>query len=141
MNPKTKRIIVTDDCSKNKSWMDSVVAAFLDWKLNHPEFLPMQGPIRMDVVFYMPRPKYHFSKNGQIKPDAPRAHTKAPDRTKILRSTEDALKGFAWHDDSQIVSGNIEKFFTDDFPGAVIEIKEWAGRVRTLPSDNTTNLL
>lgn len=59
-------------------------------------------PIEMVYEFKFARPKHHFNSKGQLKPDAPVWHTFKPDLTKIIRSTEDALTGIVWKDDSQV---------------------------------------
>ena len=113
---KGRAILV--DASKNVDWKNAV------WCAAKQEFLePMQGPIYLKVVFVMPRPKYHFRKNGELKPDAPKLHTITPDRTKLLRSTEDAMKGIAWLDDGQVCAGPTLKIYGAK-PGAFITISD-----------------
>lgn len=104
------RANIVDDCKRNKPWRDTVAAAVLE--VIHG---PMTGPLRFSVMFIMPRPKSHYKKNGVIKPGARHEFpTKKPDRTKLLRSTEDALKGIAWIDDTQAVQGEIGKRYVRD---------------------------
>lgn len=69
----------------------------------------ISGPIRLHLIFYMPRPKNHFRSNGQLKDWAPQWHTSRPDVLKLTRAVEDALTGVIWKDDSQIVDEHIEK--------------------------------
>jgi len=83
----------------------------------------LEGPLRLDVFFRMPRPKYHYKKDGTLKIDAPAWHVKAPDTTKLLRSTEDALKGVSWVDDSQVCQQSAEKVYSST-PGATIRITQ-----------------
>lgn len=74
--------------------------------------LPVQeGPISLEVTFFMKRPKHHFTKsgNGVIKTQAPYAHTIRPDATKLLRAVEDALTGVIWKDDAQIYFQAVHK--------------------------------
>jgi Holliday junction resolvase RusA-like endonuclease len=58
-----------------------------------------------------------------LKPNAPYYHTNAPDATKLIRSTEDALKKLVWQDDSQVCLQIISKTY-EDKPGALITIEE-----------------
>jgi len=54
----------------------------------------------------MPRPKQHHvagNRENPLRKNAPAWHTSKPDVTKMVRAVEDALKGIAWHDDSQVV--------------------------------------
>jgi len=85
----------------------------------------LQGPLELTCVFTMPRPKYHFhtgkAKRGQLREDAPQYHTTKPDTTKLLRSTEDALKGITWLDDSQVARQHGIKTY-GPHPGCLIRI-------------------
>jgi Holliday junction resolvase RusA-like endonuclease len=63
--------------------------------------LPFAGPVGVTIEFRMPRPKSHFRTNGQLKPNAPRWHTGAPDGDKLLRAALDALTGIVYRDDKQ----------------------------------------
>jgi Holliday junction resolvase RusA-like endonuclease len=49
----------------------------------------------------------------------------APDTTKLVRSTEDALKGICWRDDSQVVYQVASKEYAarGGIPGADIKIE------------------
>lgn len=80
----------------------------------------IKGPVMLGVDFLMPRPKSHYRK-GILKPDAPKWHIGAPDTTKLIRSTEDSLKGVAWTDDSQVCIQTGIKFYSE-YPGAKITI-------------------
>jgi len=86
-------------------------------------------PIAVEVSFYMPRPKAHYRTGkfaGQLKTTAPFKHTKKPDATKLWRSTEDALTGIVWTDDSAIYRQTICKYYSSlrrgHFTGAIIKI-------------------
>jgi Holliday junction resolvase RusA-like endonuclease len=126
-NKKTGKAILVDASTKYKEWRTDVRGAFQE---AFPNFKPLHGPIRLEVVFFMPRPKGHYGTGrnaGQLKGNAPEWHTTTPDRTKLLRNTEDALKKFAWNDDSQVVTGNTEKVYADGPPGAMITITSLNG--------------
>lgn len=75
----------------------------------------IDGPCMLTVDFYMPRPKWHFGKSG-LRSSAPRYPTTRPDATKLLRSTEDAMRGIVWRDDSQVVRQNVCKWYADHKP-------------------------
>lgn len=60
---------------------------------------PLLGPLTVAMRFYLPRPKYLLKKSsyaGQIP------HQGKPDFDNLVKSTQDALNGIAWVDDSQI---------------------------------------
>lgn len=99
---------------------------------------PFVGPVVLDVVFVMPRPKAHFNTKGGLHPWAAAAHhISTPDTTKLVRSTEDALKSIVWIDDNQVVIQHAKKRYrgVDERPGAIITVRvapaadaaEWMG--------------
>ena len=76
------------------------------------------GPIKLEVDFYLPRPK-SVPKKDRPEPIVP------PDLDKLLRAVGDAVgqSGLIWGDDSQIVEIAARKHYADDRePGAVIVI-------------------
>lgn len=100
----TGRVAVTDAGGKrNKEWRYRVRSA-----ANRACMRPFEGPVKLTVIFYMPRPNAHFLKKG-LRSNAPYWHVIAPDSTKLLRSTEDAMKMIAWFDDCQVVLQNVRK--------------------------------
>lgn len=86
---------------------------------------PLTGALDVDFAFTMKRPKNHYRTNGQLKGWAPLYHTSMPDRTKLMRSTEDALTGIIWKDDSQVCSGSCSKIYGEKI-GVEILIQEIA---------------
>ena len=110
-NKMTGKPIVAPACKRTKDWSSHVRFAALEAVEGRP---PYNGPVRLGIDFVMPRPKSHFRTGkhaGELKPDAPQWHTKAPDTTKLIRSTEDALKGICWRDDSQVCWQIAVKFY------------------------------
>ena len=89
------------------------------------------GPLRVDLTFYLPRPKSHFRSNGELKPTAPKWHTAKPDRDNCDKLVLDTLTNLGfWADDKQVCDGRIRKLYAP-FPanphaptGCLIEIKE-----------------
>lgn len=55
---------------------------------------------------------------GQVRP------TKKPDCDNIAKAILDALNGIAYHDDSQIVTLAVEKWYLPDEPCVIVTIKE-----------------
>lgn len=118
LHKHTGRVIVTEDCKRSKDWRATVAMAAAEACQK-----PLIGPVTASFSFTFPRPKAHYKSNGSLKPSAPVWHTKRPDATKVLRSTEDALKGIAWLDDSQVVNQAASKCFGER-PGCRICIWE-----------------
>lgn len=76
------------------------------------------GPIKLEVDFYLPRPR-SIPKSQRAMPIVP------PDLDKLIRAVGDAIgqSGLIWGDDSQIVEISARKHYADDRePGAVIVI-------------------
>ena len=123
VNPKTQRVVVIDDCSRNKDWRSAVSGAAYE---NVPE--KFDGPLAVEFVFQVVRPRGHYGSgrnSNVLKPSAPVYPTVRPDVLKLSRSTEDSLSGIAFHDDSQIVDEHICKVYADT-PGAWIRIRPMA---------------
>jgi len=116
------RAIIVDANKNAKDWKTDVKFAAKELIERERQTLPVRGPIKLTVVFTMPRPKYHYGKHG-IKADAPKWHTVKPDATKLLRGTEDALTSLLWGDDAQIAVQKVSKVYGSR-PGAHITIEE-----------------
>lgn len=119
---KGRAILMDAGGKRNKTWR-AVVA--MTARAVAKEIL--EGPIELTCEFTMPRPKKHFytdkKRLGKLRSDAPHFHIFAPDTTKLLRSTEDAMKGITWVDDSQVVRQFAGKIYGDK-PGCLIKISK-----------------
>jgi Holliday junction resolvase RusA-like endonuclease len=74
----------------------------------------MSGPIRLDLTFFMPRPK-----------SEPTAYwmSKRPDKDNLAQVIMDALtKAGWWHDDGQVCSGWINKRYPPEGGSVGVEI-------------------
>lgn len=119
----TGRMICMDDGKGNAAWKRTV-ARFAAVAYRGPL---LEGAVWVNMLFIVPRPKDHYGtgKNaGTLKPSAPAYPTTKPDVLKLARSTEDALTGVIWKDDSATVNLNLAKRYGDK-PGVEIEIKTW----------------
>jgi len=87
------------------------------------------GPLLVDVVFGMPRPKSHYLPANSrrpapvLRPDAPIWHTGKPDVDKLERALFDALTNVAWSDDAQVVDVRARKPYMDR-PGASVRVEQ-----------------
>jgi Holliday junction resolvase RusA-like endonuclease len=121
--PNLKRVVMTPASKKTKPWM-GLVAASAKEAYSGPL---LTRPIWLSIEFRFCRPKGHYGtgKNaGTLKSSAPKHCLVKPDRTKCLRSTEDALVGIIFRDDSQVVSGPTTKVYVERDCGAMITIME-----------------
>lgn len=84
------------------------------------------GPVRVDIVFYLPRPKTVKEKDRAL-PIVP------PDVDKLARAALDGIgqgpsgksgDGVVWGDDSQVIELRATKVYATDFVGADIKITE-----------------
>lgn len=112
--------IVTDDCEQGAGWRETVQAEAVKAMGG---IAPVDFGLELLIVFVMPRPKYHKTKYGTLRPDAPSRHTSRPDATKLLRAVEDALNGIVWSDDARIADQHVLKKYGDR-PGAIVRIRE-----------------
>lgn len=129
-NKHLGRVQMVEMSAKVKPWRDAVRSEAV---VACAGAAPLDGPLRLDAVFTFRRPKSHYrtGRNAHLlRDDAPIQPIGAPDLSKLVRSTEDALKdGGAYVDDARICSyGRIEKVWANedpdalDSPGAVIRI-------------------
>ena len=91
---------------------------------------PIKGAIKIDVLFYMPRPKSHYRTgkfSGILKDTAPMWHTGRPDLDNLVKFISDALNGVFYKDDSQICLLHAEKMYVKKYPRTEIDIEEIHG--------------
>jgi len=122
---KTGKIIMAESSAKVKPWRSMVASEASRIVGGRSDSFPVVGPLAMIVTYRLKRPKAHYKKNGELRPDAPVYVSKKPDLSKLQRSTEDALTGIVYVDDSQLVLMTIAKVYGE--PGASISISKIEG--------------
>jgi len=96
---------------------------------------PLDGPLRVSLVFVFPRPSgcpswlnkmdypqlFADWKCGYRVPYAAKKH----DRDNLMKSLQDALNGVVWKDDGLIFAGPVEKWLAaeDEQPHVTVEIE------------------
>lgn len=126
---KGGRGIMIESSAKVKPWREAVrqeACHAMTMASTSVALLPIAGPIRVRMVFTLPRPK--SAKRGATP-------SKKPDLSKLVRSTEDALTDAGvWEDDARVVELHASKVYpkpdasdlmqpmTLDRPGAFITI-------------------
>jgi Holliday junction resolvase RusA-like endonuclease len=110
------RVVVTEDARRSKPWW-----AVVQLVASEHCAVPLEGALRLEVTFILPRPKGHFGKRG-IRDSAPEYPTTRPDTTKLLRALEDACTKIVWKDDAQIVQQEVDKEYGDN-PGALVVVR------------------
>jgi Holliday junction resolvase RusA-like endonuclease len=82
---------------------------------------PIEGPVRVELAFYLPRPKGHYGsgKNAlALKTLAPTWHIAKPDTDNLAKAVLDVLTTLrAWHDDSQVASMGVTKRYAMPLQG------------------------
>ncbi len=123
--PGMKYPIVTDSNRSVKSWSQLVAegANRALGALPPSERGVLEGPVRLTIAFYLPRPK-KFQRRG-VNP----AHLTAPDWDKLSRGVSDALTHVVYRDDKQVVEAVIGKFYAgvDETPRVEIRVESTAG--------------
>jgi Holliday junction resolvase RusA-like endonuclease len=127
--------VMVESSKHVKPWRQDVKYAALAATQAVPGWAPLDGPLVAAMTFAFARPKGHYrtGRNSHLLRDtAPARPAVYPDLSKIIRSTEDALTGLAWVDDSRVVEyRHLAKHYTTDAdtapdvldaPGAVIHI-------------------
>ena len=121
-HPKTGKIIVTESSKALKPWRSIVTAAIRDAITRTPAPAmgwPLLGPLALDVLFTMPKPK-SAAKTRRTWPIT------YPDLDKLTRAIFDAgspnpklhFTG-AWADDAQIISLRADEVYPLETPGAL----------------------
>lgn len=80
--------------------------------ISYPEFVPLEGPLRMTITAWMMIPKSTSKKKTKLMEERIIRPEKKPDISNILKSAEDALNTLAYHDDKQIVTAICHKYYS-----------------------------
>ncbi len=118
------RPFITHDNPKTKGW-GQLMANCAALELRRPEHAGrfFAGPVALEVVFYLPRPKRLLTKT-MARLDV--AHTTKPDADKLARACKDALSKVIWNDDAQVTDLIARKRYCaeGEHPRAVITVRE-----------------
>lgn len=105
---------------KTTNYEALVKSSYLD---KYQPYLLEKGALRMEIDIYMLIPKSASKKAAERMSKGIERPTKKPDIDNIIKSIADALNGLAYHDDSQIVSVSVNKYW-GYVPRAEVKIKE-----------------
>lgn len=105
--------IVQVNSSKHKRWRNAVVFAALD--LIEEDWEPIDDPVELSVIFYLPKPKTATRELPSVMPDL----------DKLIRAVGDSLTDAGIiRDDSRICRIHAQKLYAGDRgAGAVIRVK------------------
>jgi len=120
--PNGKVIVRAYEAATAEGWKSAVAIA----ARRRLPAKPLEGPLRVDIVFNMPRPRSHFKgKTNTVKDNSPCWHTIKPDRDNLEKAVLDALSTIGmWADDCQVCCGEVKKTYAieNSQPGAAITI-------------------
>jgi crossover junction endodeoxyribonuclease RusA len=90
---------------------------------NAPERL-MAHSVRVELDFFLPRPKAHFKRDGNVKANQPIWHCKKPDLDNLIKAVTDAITDTqrVWLDDSQICAISATKSYALNACGCSVRI-------------------
>jgi crossover junction endodeoxyribonuclease RusA len=98
-NPHTGVTVVKDDSPRLQTYRDDIrMAAQRSMEGRSVE----TGPVTVEVEFVIERPTSHLTTKGALTKGAPK-FPRYPDVDKTARAVLDALTGFVYRDDSQVV--------------------------------------
>lgn len=90
---------------------------------NAPESV-IAGVVRVELDFFLPRPKAHLDRHGVPKPKSPVWHCKKPDLDNLIKAVTDAITDTqkVWLDDSQICEITATKTYGINAVGCSVSI-------------------
>jgi Holliday junction resolvase RusA-like endonuclease len=90
---------------------------------NAPESI-IAGVVRIQLDFFLPRPKAHLTKHGTPKAKSPIWHCKKPDLDNLIKAVTDAITDTqrVWLDDSQIWIIKASKTYALQAVGCAVRI-------------------
>ena len=91
---------------------------------NAPESV-LAGVVRVELDFFLPRPKAHLDRHGVQKPKSPVWHCKKPDLDNLIKAVTDAITDTQriWLDDSQICEITATKTYAINAVGCSVGIR------------------
>ena len=108
-----------DPCSNDKN-----VFLFKTLAEKKPDKLIL-GPIKMTLIFHMPRSKSHYRTgkfSGILKDSAPNTHSSKPDIDNLQKFVLDSLNGVYFKDDAQVYMIIASKWYSEE-PCTLIEME------------------
>lgn len=111
---KNGRVVMIESSKKVKPWRAAVAeqtARYMSWQTLNP----MDAPVEIALVFYLPKPKSVKRKWPSVKPDL----------DKLIRSTFDGLTtGGLYSDDALVIAVSASKEYATDRMGCQVIASE-----------------
>jgi Holliday junction resolvase RusA-like endonuclease len=122
---KIKTFVRDQSGDAGKHWRSAVAQAGNE-AMNGRDLL--DGACYVEITLIRKRGPGHYGQGrnrGRVLPSAPKYPAVMPDVTKLVRSTEDALTGILWRDDSRNVGMAVEKVYAEPGEPEGAEIRVW----------------
>jgi Holliday junction resolvase RusA-like endonuclease len=112
---------VRADSDKTEAWAEAVAWAAKTTMRGKKPFVDQA--LVLEVVFYVMRPRKHYRrKDATLKALAPLVPAVKPDGDKLQRTTQDAMQGIVFDEDSRIVDWHGSKRYSEQRAGAWIRV-------------------
>lgn len=113
--------------SQSKEMYNLAFIVAHQWKHKCGQHFPLEGPVQLDVTFFMPIPK-SLSKKKKDSLDG-EFHTKKVDLDNLFKLVADVLtRALVYEDDSQVAVVNTEKVYSSE-PRTEITIIKLSGEL------------
>lgn len=108
--------------ARGRTWRESVKLCAIQ---NAPP-KPFDGPLTLDLRFYLRRPQSHYTTKGELNAKGRRRRypTTKPDLDNLAKPVKDALKGIVYLDDAQVVAASMTKKYTRARTGVMVTVTE-----------------
>lgn len=115
VSPETKRVIIVDAAKGSRSWKQEIAhaaqAALVKATAPGSDVCVLLGALRVEIEFYVARPKGHYNTRGELRPAAPAWPAVRPDVDKLSRAVLDGMSGALYRDDAQIIRKSVRKLY------------------------------
>jgi Holliday junction resolvase RusA-like endonuclease len=113
---------------KHATWRQAIATAARDWVDANGHPAPLDGPLTVDIQFWLPKPMSH--------PKWRWLAWSKPDLDKLVRSCFDSLSGLVIVDDARVVRLTATKVYAvDRSPGCRVRIRQVDERAHTTLED------
>jgi Holliday junction resolvase RusA-like endonuclease len=111
VHPHLKRVVIVDDNDKAlKSWRQELVDAMV----RHKPANPLDGPVAVNILLYVPRPRAHYRADGTLKANAPKLPAAGRDIDKVARAILDAGQiARWWTNDARVTDLHMRRRYDD----------------------------
>jgi len=105
---------------RTKDFEDNIRFEFMASTAEKMPVYPKDVPLKAEMTFAFEIPKSYTKKKRAACLSGELMHTKKPDADNVCKAVLDALSGYAFEDDSQVVQMVLEKIYAED---SFVEVK------------------